>query len=252
MPFFATAILLLCALLTGGCGHKAPPRPLLKTLPEPVENLRVRQLGTSMLIVWSAPRRNQDGTPIEELTQFDIYRMSYDPADECPECRDTSTLLRSIDPDYLQDAQQHNGRYYLLDRSGLEKGRGYQYRLQAMLGKDLPGAPSKVRQPFFAAPEPLKTLRASDLKQFIRLGWEAAGPKEGMTLRGYRLYRGIDTAPLSLQALNSKLLATPNYDDFDIRRGRTYRYAVRAVWEINGIEIESSLSKLVSILPSAE
>lgn len=248
MRYVATLILLMCGLLLSACGYKAPPKPLLKPLPNAVETLRVRQLGDANLISWGAPQRNQDGSTIDDLDHYALYRMSYDPADECPECRDTSILLRKVDPMFLKDAQFEAGRYALLDRQGLKSDLGYQYRLQAMTTDGYSGTPSKLRQVFFEAPQPPTMLQGQSLERLIRLSWQAVDTSSGMTLLGYHIYRGKGEAPLSLQSVNAKPEQSTGYDDFAISGGQSYRYAVRAVWQKDGIELETGLSDIVSVL----
>ncbi|ORJ57653.1 hypothetical protein B5V00_12830 [Geothermobacter hydrogeniphilus] len=240
-------LILTCGLLLSACGHKAAPMPLLKPLPKAVENLSVRQLGAAMRVSWQAPKTNQDGTPITDLDHFAVYRMSYDPADDCLECRDTSTLLRDVDPDFPGDVQVVDGRYFLIDRQDLLAGRGYQYRVSAVTNGGYPGVPAKIRRPYLQPPTAPKELSATSLERFIRLKWQPVQPVEGMTLLGYHLYRATGSAPLALSPLNATPELETGYDDFTITVGSSYRYAVRAVWKRDDTELESELSNLVTV-----
>jgi len=244
--FIPACVLLLAGALLSACGHKAPPRPLLKPLPNPVGELEALQLGESMRVSWVAPESNQDGTPLSDIEQFNLYRMTYNPADECPECRDTSTLWRSVDPDFLKDAQHFDDRYLILDRQQLEPGRGYQYRIE-VIADGYPGEPAMVRRPFFPPAAAPVDLRGDALEGFIRIKWRAVEKLDGMNLIGYHIYRGTGDRPLELIPLNETPETGTGYDDFTAIGTETYRYAVRAVWEQEGLRFESLLSMPIHV-----
>lgn len=246
---FRFLLVFAALLLISGCGHKGPVKPLLKALPDAVQKLRVQQTGASMLLSWAAPVSNQDGSPLQGLDHFEIYRMTYNPDDDCPECRDTSSLLRTVDPDYLEDIQLVNNRYYLIDREDLEDNRGYQYRVIVISDNGYGGSHAQVRKPYYLPPTMSKELTTQGLDKQARLSWEAPATPDGMTLTGYRIYRGEEDAPLSPIPLNNKLVAETSYDDFGVINGKTYRYGVRAVFVRKDSELETGFTNLVQTTP---
>lgn len=243
-------LLLAALLLIPACGHKGPVKPLPKTLPEAVQKLRVKQAGDSLVIFWAAPASNQDGSLLLDLDHYDVYRMSYNPADDCPECRDTSSLLRSVDPGYLKDVQHIDNRFYLTDRLDLEANRGYQYRVVAINRDGHAGFPAEVRKPYYLSPTPPAELVATGLDKLVRLAWKQPAIPDGMTLTGYRIYRGTAAEPMSPIPLNSKPVTDTGYDDFAITNGINYRYGVRAVFVHNKTDLETKFSNLVRATPA--
>jgi len=244
-------VTLACLLaLLGACGHKAPPLPLLKKQPAAVRDLEIRQRGSALQLAWTIPDRNQDGSVLNGLAGFNLYRHDYDPQDDCPECIDTSTLLRRVELDYLQGAQRDGERIFTSD-TGLEVGRGYRYRVVAVTGDGLEGAPAAIQQvlqPPTAAPG---AFRATGHDRLVQLAWQAPQLEAGEELIGYNLYRGTGSEPLGPRPLNRETLTATGFDDFQVENGRSYRYGVRSLVRRDGQLIESPLGGPVAALPQA-
>lgn len=243
----------VCLLSLGlwGCGFKAPPQPLRQALPEAPANLAVRQLGGRMLIAWNLPSRNQDGSPAKDLAGFNIYRMSYDLQDECPDCRDTSVLLRRIDLDFLNEALRSGERLFWFD-SGLEPETGYQYRVTPLTVEGYEGAPSQLRRPFLVPPLPPAALTASGHDRLVRLEWSPVEEVPGgQALLGYNLYRRSGDAPYLPLPLNREVLTETGYDDFQVENGQGYDYLVRTIVRGARGSLESEASVPVSVTPEA-
>jgi len=231
------------ASLLAGCGTKGPVRPLELRLPAAPQGLRVQQRGLRMLLSWAPPGRNQDGSPLEDLQGYRVYKMEYDPTEDCPECRDTSVLLQEVDLDYLRQARRLNGRLYLWD-SGLEAGRGYQYRVVAYNRKGREGEPTQLRRLFFLPPTPPSELEASPHDRLVRLSW---APVEAAV--GYNVYRRLPGEPFALEPINAELLAETGFEDFHLKNELTYIYAIRSVVERLDQRVESPLSASVEAVP---
>lgn len=238
-------VLLFAASLLAGCGLKGPVRPLEQKLPAAPQGLRVQQRGLRMLLSWAPPTRNQDGSPLKDLQGYRVYKMEYDPTEDCPECRDTSVLLLEVDLEYLRQARRVNGRLYLWDND-LEAGRGYQYRVVAYTRKGREGAPTQLRRPFFLAPAQPSNLVTTSHDRLVRLSWS---PVEAAV--GYNVYRRQPDQPFGPEPINSELLSETGFDDFHLENGRTYIYAVRSVVERLDLRVESPLSASVEAVPRA-
>jgi predicted small lipoprotein YifL len=233
------------------CGRKGPVRPLLQTLPAAPQNLTVQQQGLRFLIAWSLPPANQDGTPLTDLQGFQIFKMTYDPLRECPECRDTSTLMATVELDYLRDVRRSGDRFFLWD-TGLDPGIGYQYRVVPMTRKGRNGIPALTRRPFLRPPAPPQKLVAVAHDQLVRLTWEPAEEtRPDLTQKGYNLYRRAIGETFSPQPVNRDPLVEAEFEDFGLENGKFYFYAVRSVAELSGHRVESPLSGTVEALPKA-
>jgi hypothetical protein len=241
-------LLMLLALLAA-CGKKGPVRPLRQPLPAAAPGLEARQLGDRVLLSWGVPRLNQDGSPVKDLEGFRILRMRYDLTQDCPECRDTSTLLREVDLDYLREVRRVGDRLYLWD-DNLETGFGYQYRVVPFTSRGREGEAAQLRLPFVPPLPAPAALSAASHDRLVRLSWQPPAEKRGgVEMLGYNLYRRSDSDPFPELPLNREVVAATAFDDFGVENGQTYVYAVRAVARILGHTVESPLSATAAATP---
>ncbi|HKL48907.1 MAG TPA: fibronectin type III domain-containing protein [Desulfuromonadales bacterium] len=244
------SLFLMFGLLTG-CGMKGPVQPLQKPLPAAPPEIALAQKGDRLLLSWHIPEKNQDGSALTDLARFRIYRMEYDPADECPECRDTSTLRREVDLEYLLDVTRRGSRLYFWDEA-VKTGRGYIYRIAPVTEKGREGASAVARRPVVAPPRPPSELAAQGLDKLVRLNWDESPVSAAeVEILGYNVYRAIGDRPFVGSPLNSKILVRPEYEDFGLENGQTYRYAVRTVASKENATVESAFSEIVKVVPRA-
>lgn len=235
---------LLCLVLLAACGNKGPVRPLETVQPNPVQAPELRQQGDALLLGWQLPATEQDKAPL-----VDIYRSSYDPQDQCPECFDRSTLLASINPELPQPAQLSGKRYLLFDRQ-LQAGTGYQYKL---IVRDRDGELSRpvILRQSFSEPVPApQQLSGEPRDSSVLLQWQASPLAPGDQLLGYLLYRYSGTAP-QFYPLNAQPLTEPRYEDFSLKNGTRYHYRLRALVQRGKQQIESLASDELSVTPKA-
>ena len=248
------ALLVLTLLLTlvlTACGKKGPVRPLQKPLPAAAQNLTLEQKGERFLLSWELPKKNQDGSELKDLAAFDVLRMEYDPTQDCPECKDTSTLLTHIELDYLRGATRRGNRLFLWDW-GLESGTGYRYTVVPVTEQGHTGLAARVEQPAVKAPAAPVGVVAKGLDQQVRLTWEEtvmAGPD--CDLLGYNVFRRREAGSFLGAPVNKQLLVSPRFDDFGLENGVTYRYQLRSVAMKGGVTVESAPSETVEAVPKA-
>lgn len=243
-------ISLMFSLLTG-CGMKGPVQPLQKPLPAAPPEISLAQKGERLLLSWKIPETNQDGSELTDLARFRIYRMEYDPDDECPGCKDTSTLRREVDLEYLKDVARRDDRLYFWDEE-VKTGTGYNYRVAPVTEKRREGASAVARRAVIAPPRPPSELSARGLDKQARLRWdESSAADAGVEILGYNVYRAVGDQPFVGAPVNSKILASPEYEDFGLENGQTYRYAVRSVAGKENLIVESAYSESVKVVPRA-
>lgn len=248
---FLLLALLMVLGLCAGCGRKGPVRPQRQPLPAAPEQLVLRQQGTQMLLSWAMPQRNQDDTELTDLAGFKVMRMDFDPTEDCPDCRDTSVLLRQVELDYLRDVQSRNGHYFLADPD-LEEGRGYQYRIIPYNRWGQDGTPVAARETLSVIPPAPQAVEAETADGVLTLTWQKPqGLTDDMALIGYNVYRRRPGRPYAVAPLNAQPLSEARFEDRVFQSGRTYLYAVRAVVLHQQREVESRLSKAVIATPWA-
>lgn len=235
-------------LFLAACGHKGPVRPLEVSLPEAIQAPELRQQGAALLLGWELPTSNRDGSPLLQPV-VDIYRMSYDPQDQCPECFDRSVLMVSINPQLPAPARQIGKRFQLRDLP-LQTGTGYQYTLIVRNSDREQSQPVILRQ-VYADPVPApQQVTAVPLDRSVRLSWQAPPLAPGDKLLGYLIYRRKDETD-SPYPLFSKPHPEEQYEDFSLENGARYRYQIRALVERNRQQLEGIASPELSVTPQA-
>ncbi len=243
--------LILSMILTlTACGNKGPVRPLETPLPGPATALELRQQGDALLLGWQLPRQNQDGSAIKQPPQLDIYRMTFDPENDCPECFDRSNLLISIDPELPEPGRKIGDRYRYLDYQ-VQPGIGYQYKLIARTANGQPGQAVTLRLPYTAevpAPAELQVL-ARDRSAL--LSWQPVAPSDDDQLLGYRIYRRLDNVDSAPYPLSAEPLIETSFEDFSLDNGTRYHYRVRALVKRGDLQIEGRATAEQSVIPAA-
>ena len=251
LPLRTLLPLLLLLLLLPGCARKGPVRPLLKPLPAAPKNFTIAQKGNHFLLGWGIPQENQNGAPLTDLQGFRVYRLRFEPARDCPECREATELWRQVDLDYLQGARRLGERLYLRD-GDLEAGSGYRYRVVPFTRSGFEGSPATAQRIFTAPPPTPTDLSATPLDHLVRLRWAPVEEKRsGVKFLGYNLYRSPAKEAFPPSPVNLQVLREPHFEDFGVENGQTYRYAVRTVVSSGGLTMESSLSNEVRTTPNA-
>jgi predicted small lipoprotein YifL len=242
-------LLLVILLSLTACGRKGPVQPLLRPLPDAPEQVLLEQKGERFLLSWGIPRQNQDGSPLTDLQGFHLYRMRYDPTQECPECRDTSTLLRQVDIEYLREVRRIDQRLYFWD-ADLAPGVGYLYRVVPYTRAGREGASAQARRVFFDPPAWPTGLEATGHDRLVRLAWDAVEEeREGAELLGYHVYRRLPREDLPPMPISRTIQEKPSYEDFSVENDRTYVYTVRTVIRIGEFTLESASGEPVEVTP---
>ena len=70
--------LMACLLLTAGCAKIADPLPPLVRIPKPAEDLAAAQTADSIVLKFSAPTLNTDGSPATTLHRIRVMRLDED------------------------------------------------------------------------------------------------------------------------------------------------------------------------------
>jgi hypothetical protein len=93
----------IAILIQVACGKKGPPEAPFVRVPSPMTDLRVQRIGDEVVISFTLPIRNQDGTQPADLERVDIYAMTVQPhlpADrtlDLEEFEEDATLVTSIE-----------------------------------------------------------------------------------------------------------------------------------------------------------
>jgi len=239
-----------------GCGRRGPPVPPQPRAPAAVGALRAEPRDSAIVVIWSRPGRNEDGSPLTDLLEFQLYRAVGTPPPREAGTRPAFSLLATIRVEQPDNAAVQDGQYAFRDDgggAGLTPGVRYTYRVQGVNRRGQAGAPSvEVSVDFAPAPPPPVGLAASAGDGMVRLTWQA--PPEPLPagippVRGYNVYRSLRPGVYASQPINAGPVVETQFRDAAVQNGTTYSYAVRSV----GIERppwrESRNSNEVSATP---
>ncbi len=242
------ALLLIFIVTLTSCGTVGPVKPLLKTLPQAVDNATLQQKGAALLLAWNIPTHNQDGSELSDLAGFAVYKVDYE-LDGCPDCRVPKTLLRKIDLAYYRSSNRSSKRIYLWD-SVVDEEMGYRYKIVPYTTAGLDGEAVLINRACFTVPFAPDEVVAIGLDQQVRLKWQAAdNVRQGVELVGYNIYRRSGSSYFAPQPVNKKPITVAVFNDMDVKNGTEYGYAVRSVIAIDGQQLESSFSAKAMVTP---
>jgi hypothetical protein len=221
-----TLILSLCvlALVIAGCGKKASPVPKGLPIPAGVGDLRGDVRDGVLLISFSIPKKNQDGTPLNDLAGFRILKS-------CGGCGGGYEPWKSVAMTDRQGFTTRGGRLYTYDND-LREGFDYGYRVFPFSTKGVTGGGSNTfliswKEP----PGPLRGLTIGEEDSMLVFSWTG---RPGLLYNIYRWEDGV--YPVS--PMNTSPLATPQFVDSGLQNGKQYKYEVRAVRMDRGTAFE--------------
>ncbi len=231
-------IVVLLALMGGGCGRKADPMPPVIEVPETTADLEVRQEGGEAVLVWSFPQLTRAGRRLVDLERVEVWKLDVPPGQEQVGSGPSGAELRR---------QLMLGRGRLIGRlegKGLEQAtRGPKLEVR----DTLPAVPvGQVAPTFWYAvrtrrrdgtssalsnivawqvkpvPPPVQGLTAEPTANGISLAWQEV-PDATYQVERFGLPDQV------WAAVCEPTLAQPAYVDSSAAQNASWRYRVRAV-----------------------
>ncbi len=247
-------IVFCCILFTtycAGCGKKGDPTAPRPVVPEAIKDLSAHPQGESIILNWSIPRENTDGSPLADLKGFKILRSVRSFEKECQTCPKKFVLLYDVDyKNYLM----HNPRATTVEYTDrdLSFETIYTYGVVSYNAAQRHGPQSNTQEVFWNVPllPPRNVQGELDGKSAV-LFWEeplslADGrPLEGLT--GYNLYRRLPEGNYPLNPVNQDLITTTACRDKGIEPDRSYFFMVRSVRKVKESFIESVRSEEITL-----
>lgn len=234
------------------CGKKLPPVAPESVVPEPVKELRVISRDGRLLIRFTNPSKNVDGSKLTDLAGFKVMRRVMDDK-VCKGCPERFPVVYDIDISYPKGAIIEKDRVSYQDKE-LKPGTGYEYKVVPYNkdGYEGPEAP-RVSFTWNLPPDRPKNLDVKAGDKLAELSWT---PTEALSdgtpvkeLAGYNIYRREEGSKPSIDPVNPAPLKQTNFSDFGLRNGKKYLYTVRAVVQVNEILIEGASSDEITVTP---
>ena len=253
-PRLAFAFLLF-SLMSAACGKIGEPLPPLIRIPRPVVDLAARQQGRQVLLSWTLPRLNTDGSAATTIASVEIYRAMRQPG-KSPV---SASSLKPSDPWQVvqtgpSGASGRKGSSDLLE--GLDPSqvfdREFSYAVKIFnLKRQTAGFSNIVTLRLLALPHPPRELVARPDEASIEVFWipSSTNIDDSPASPGikFNLYRNLRPGiPVEIP-LNPSPLAKNSFRDESARLGEHYFYKVRAVVETARGRVESGDSVEVSV-----
>ncbi len=248
-------LLLLC--LTAACGKIGEPLPPFIRIPSPVVDLAARQQGGEVMLSWTLPRLNTDGSTATTLASVEIYRAIREPspaAAAAPGVGDLD-LWKVLQTGPAPPGEETKTIRDLLEGRDLSEvlGREVNYAVKVFnLKGQTAGLSNRVTLRLQPAPHPPGAPNLNPAEESIQVSWVPSATNiDGSPVTpgvGFNLYRTSDPGIPARNPLNPTPVAETSYRDGSARLGGKYFYRVRAVLETAEGRVESRDSEEVSLL----
>ena len=238
----------LLLLLTSACGKMGEPLPPLIRIPRPIADLTARQQGGEVILGWTLPHLNTDGSRATTLASMEIYRAIRDPSSDAG----APPAVGDSDPWRVLQAEPPPGREEtgilrdLLEGRDLSEvlGREFSYAVKVFNRKGQTAGLSNVATLWLQpVPHPPGRPSLNPAEEFVEISWEPSSTNiDGSPVAAgvaFNLYRTSSGRRSAASPLNSTPVAGTSYRDGSARLGETYVYRARAVLETVRGKVES-------------
>lgn len=248
---FLAAILLISLL--AGCGKKGPPLPLESNVPAAVSDLRAWPRDGAVFLGWTVPTQNVEGSKLESLLGFRVFRLDRSLDSSCPECPANFRSVAEIDIDYPQGARIERGKVLWQD-TAVKPRTEYTYFVLPYNFYKSPGPESNRVKVFWdeppSAPEGVQ-IRSEN--QALEISWRFAPSQKGEGAGiGFNLYRRAERQKFGFFPLNPEPVRETRFLDAGLQNGKKYYYQIRAVRNFLGTPIEGQPSAVVEGIPEKQ
>ncbi len=234
-------IILASVFLLISCGSKAPPVPPGTIRPKSIDDLSYKVIPEGVVLSWSVPVKNIDGTPLARIKGFRLFKAEVPAKGACLGC--PLPFGRPIDIPFKARPEEIRRMTYE-DRT-LRPGMRYIYRVCTVKGwLNLSDPSNQVSLAWHVPPSPPSDFVAQPSRNGIYLSWQPptrwtdGRPIDKKIL--FRIYRARVKG--SWRAIPS-LVDSTGYFDIAVKRGILYRYKVAAVLIYYGSEIEGACTQ---------
>ncbi len=252
------------------CGKRGPSLPPIIIAPDKCSDIMVRQIGDSLLIAFSLPEKNTDGSPLKEIPSMELLVYVSEAASEEPRLDE---FLRNaqrlpVSPDEL--ANIAIGKKIFLDKKLSDLSSSDYYGLRYTVAVRLLNMKKRISPlsdiSSVTTVKPIKppaNLSALSEEEGIRLSWKPSPSEEDQSCGSFfNIYRREISQDEHFQAdapdllsaeamrnqlipLNQKPISEHSYLDKSSLFGKTYLYSVRAICDASLPPRESNDSNIV-------
>lgn len=233
-------------LLLTGCGLKAPPVPYPLAKPVAITNLTAIARYDSIMLLWTVPNKNTDGSVLKDIKGFNLVRAGIPISKLGIEEKEVYKQWRY---DYSPPT-----RFMTIYDKDIQYGFRYTYLVFTVTKNDIVSDPSNQVVVYWDKPYmPPTNIRGQSGSHFVELTWDGPekyvdGTKINKTVY-FNIYRSTDMNNFPLFPINPILISDTTYIDGDIKNNIPYFYEVTSVADIKGTPLESLPSSEIMVMP---
>ena len=239
--FKLIAIFLLINLLIPACGRKGVPVPPGTLRPQRIKDLSYKIISDGAIITWSIPFKNHDGSPIDKIKEFRLYRAEVPFDGFCKECPPPYGSPIIIE----YNKKPEPGKKMVYEDTTVQEGYFYIYQVKTVKNLfNISDFSNKIIYAWHVPPKRPIGLEADVKEDGIELSWMAPESfEDGRPIDDklrYRIFRRFDD-----EKDFEKIVDSTEYTNFFDKIRRVYRraeYVVTAIYTYHGTQIESKRS----------
>ncbi len=246
-------LITLAVLCSAGCAKIGEPKPPEVRIPKAAADLAARQLSDFVVLAFSKPDRNTNGSEATTLRRVDIFRLSEAAAGKdagaLPYEQFAKRALRVVSIPSSKFSEYLNDRTFVVqDRSFPDKSEFYSHRFRyAVLFVNNKNQSAGFSNQVLITPVPIPLaptgLSEKGSRNSITLRWTA--PSENMDgskpprIAGYNVYRSEESTKALPALINKDPVRNPEFEDLNFRFDTTYHYSVSTVGSLGSPKAES-------------
>lgn len=237
------------SLLVAGCGYKNPPIPPQSVVPKPIDDLLFTVRDDGVQLSWSYPVQTIKGSPIEDISSFELFRAEIPLEEYCGSCPIPFGEPMEIDGGSPFDGEVRRKATY--DSSLLRSGHKYFFKVRSRTSWWASSIDSNVITFLWFQPaEAPVGVKALPGDRQVTLSWQPVttlsdGSPATMPIR-YQLLRSIGGQDM---VKTGDLLSSASFVDRQVLNGKKYFYAVQSMMDYNGDLVSGGVSDKVAVTP---
>jgi len=214
-------------LVLSGCGRSGQPVVPILAEPSPPTDLTALVRSRAVVLAWTRPTTNVDGTVLKYLATFQISRQQTAPQTSA------HSVIATVKAEKPENAIVSGTRFAFTD-SHVVVGGKYAYSIEAVSRRGIVGLPSvEVAALITVEIEAPSSLRAEAGERAIRLSWVAPTRRVDASplamVPRYNIYRGTSPGRYDPSPINREPVRSTQFQDADLINDQTYYYSVMAV-----------------------